>query len=825
MATTPTNNPVPSESPADLKYNAGKIDEFATSMGWTYTDRFGNKHYTIEGLRWLAQQAISQFGYITLDSFEDGNTLTLPNQVLRLEATGEYYRWDGPFPKVVSPDSTPESTGGIGSGAWLSVGDASLRTQLGNTDGFRLLGECPDLSTLRETEPKSIGQLIRLKSYYSDIKSGGDRFFRGVDPAGKVDNGGTIIVTNGGSVWQAEEIHDVTLEDFGARSGVDATDALRRAVNSPATRITSKLSEIILTDNSVFTRSNISIDMPDTVVLWNAATGHTPDRTGSSNPTNYRFPGIIAFRGSLGEIIDTRTLTGNIFKGDTTYQCNNNALFNLREWIIMQSDVGSGTIGREVSVMAQVLGSGGAGNQLRVDYKTGWNLPTGRTLTYRRVTPLENIKVHFKGVKWNQELTVESGTGDEWTSEQACALLSLEYVVDADICLGDGVDHPYPMVVTSYVTRVRVHDTRTLLPRVPGSDHVVQFNGAYRCTAERLINVSGRHTVDFTGASYCSVEHCGETGSRNGAFTTHGVFEHNLRFDHCYGMLSFANSGAYYGESADMITATHHFGDFLIASAKVTNLTVKHAIFTKGARVNNDAATLIDVTVGANDSGDDKGLRFVQSSTVYGRGAKTIGGDVIFNTQASTAMPDSLSQPVTFDNVYVRNFNNTYIGGAEANFNNCDLIGSSASLENIIRAVRFNLLGGRMSGTGFNIDAPVEQFIKVHDATLQGAGASGANAYFNTNKDNAGDLAVTLSFKNNIVTPATGTKAFRLNNAVGVVRLNSTGNTFQGGSIEFQTSLPTGSWIYHTGNVERGVTRLNDPTNTQAVITTGNMIL
>lgn len=31
MATTPTNLPVPSESPRDLKFNAGKIDEFVTS--------------------------------------------------------------------------------------------------------------------------------------------------------------------------------------------------------------------------------------------------------------------------------------------------------------------------------------------------------------------------------------------------------------------------------------------------------------------------------------------------------------------------------------------------------------------------------------------------------------------------------------------------------------------------------------------------------------------------------------------------------------------------------------------------------------------------
>lgn len=54
MATQPTNLPVPSKSLRDLKFNAGKIDEFVTSLVNTYVDRFGNAHYTIEGLRWLA---------------------------------------------------------------------------------------------------------------------------------------------------------------------------------------------------------------------------------------------------------------------------------------------------------------------------------------------------------------------------------------------------------------------------------------------------------------------------------------------------------------------------------------------------------------------------------------------------------------------------------------------------------------------------------------------------------------------------------------------------------------------------------------------------
>lgn len=135
MATTPTNLPVPSESPRDLKFNAGKIDEFVTSSELSYTDRVGNKHYTIEGISQLSKEAMAAFGYITMDSFEDGNTLTLPNQVLRLEATGEYYRWDGAFPKVVPAASTPDSTGGIGAGKWLSVGDSTLRGQISDPDG------------------------------------------------------------------------------------------------------------------------------------------------------------------------------------------------------------------------------------------------------------------------------------------------------------------------------------------------------------------------------------------------------------------------------------------------------------------------------------------------------------------------------------------------------------------------------------------------------------------------------------------------------------------------------------------------------------------
>ncbi|MCU2305836.1 hypothetical protein ABKS77_12765 [Enterobacter cloacae] len=169
MATQPTNLPVPSESYRDLKYNAGKIDEFVTSPAHTYADRFGNQHWTIAGINYTASTAISSLGYITLDSFEDGNNLTLPNQVLRYEATGEYYRWDGELPKSVAPGSTPETSGGIGPGAWLSVGDASLRTDLASGEKASLVGY--GSSTVKDALDSVVNKRVLYFSRFGTLQS------------------------------------------------------------------------------------------------------------------------------------------------------------------------------------------------------------------------------------------------------------------------------------------------------------------------------------------------------------------------------------------------------------------------------------------------------------------------------------------------------------------------------------------------------------------------------------------------------------------------------------------------------------------------------
>lgn len=93
-----------------------------------------------DGASQLAQAAINQ-GFITIDSFELGATITQRNEALRHAVDGKLYRWAGDMPKVVPASSTPTSSGGMGDNAWLEVSDVTLRQELANPNkGAALVG-------------------------------------------------------------------------------------------------------------------------------------------------------------------------------------------------------------------------------------------------------------------------------------------------------------------------------------------------------------------------------------------------------------------------------------------------------------------------------------------------------------------------------------------------------------------------------------------------------------------------------------------------------------------------------------------------------------
>lgn len=110
-----------------------------------YADMALESRNDAEEFKDRVEEVMSQgmYGYILLDSFQLGATLSLTNHALKWtkpDGSGEYYRWDGELPKVVPAGSTPDSTGGIALGAWVSVGDASLRSLLYSNLGSGIIG-------------------------------------------------------------------------------------------------------------------------------------------------------------------------------------------------------------------------------------------------------------------------------------------------------------------------------------------------------------------------------------------------------------------------------------------------------------------------------------------------------------------------------------------------------------------------------------------------------------------------------------------------------------------------------------------------------------
>jgi hypothetical protein len=174
MATQPTQNAVPSESPRDLKFNAGKIDEFATSLVQQYIDRFGNAHYTIEGLRQLALQQIYNLGWSLKGSFQIGGTVTSAGDLLQDESTNIWYRWDDleTLPKTVPSGSTPSSAGGTGEGKWqpVEVSDVlrkDLASALSNKGDSLITVKQPFTGAVARTQHDKNKDVINVKDFGS----------------------------------------------------------------------------------------------------------------------------------------------------------------------------------------------------------------------------------------------------------------------------------------------------------------------------------------------------------------------------------------------------------------------------------------------------------------------------------------------------------------------------------------------------------------------------------------------------------------------------------------------------------------------------------
>ena len=85
----PTTNPVPSQDPSDLLFNAAKLDEVVSGSNATYTDRLGISRRTMAGIDAAADVVLGGLGYAPPVAYASGIALTLTTQTV--EYAGEVY--------------------------------------------------------------------------------------------------------------------------------------------------------------------------------------------------------------------------------------------------------------------------------------------------------------------------------------------------------------------------------------------------------------------------------------------------------------------------------------------------------------------------------------------------------------------------------------------------------------------------------------------------------------------------------------------------------------------------------------------------------------
>lgn len=189
----------------------------------------------------LGALAVTREEYVTLPgSFTTGVTVNTKNELVVF--TDGKYHWDGALPKDVPAGSTPESTGGIGLGAWVGVSEADLLVRLKSSDA----GEGASLITFENGNSveslsssdgaKNIGSGERsLLARNNDIKHSGD--FPTLQAAVDASLNKNEVIVSPGEYSEAITVEGTQLKGVGGstvlKAPADFTNTIQVNLSTP----------------------------------------------------------------------------------------------------------------------------------------------------------------------------------------------------------------------------------------------------------------------------------------------------------------------------------------------------------------------------------------------------------------------------------------------------------------------------------------------------------------------------------------------------------------------------------------------------------------
>ena len=145
------------------------------------------------------RRSLAEAGLTLVDgSFEEGATASSKTAAVWYIAGGQCYTWDGGLPKEAPAGSTPGSTGGVGSGSWVSVGGNSLRKSLATPGSSTLV----DPTMVKVSPQGNLSQVLRYVTPEQFVWPG-ETFRDGINnDAVQINRALTYIgEQGGGTVW------------------------------------------------------------------------------------------------------------------------------------------------------------------------------------------------------------------------------------------------------------------------------------------------------------------------------------------------------------------------------------------------------------------------------------------------------------------------------------------------------------------------------------------------------------------------------------------------------------------------------------------------
>lgn len=540
------------------------------------------------------------------------------------------------------------------------------------------------LSALKHYSPDG-DSAVYVSGYYRHGDGGGGHYIWHAESRVE-DNGGTVIASEVTTLgrWYLQHRGSGDFRMFGILDdSKPADDALDALVNDPDMVNIRAFSNLWFQRRHRFNRSGVTLDFQS----FKLST-HGIEPAGSNDP----FSAVLFFQGQQEGVAWDEILTEPLSGQTDVFPVNDSRQFEVGNWYTVQVNTAGGSAARELQKLVQVTAIVDA-THIQVSYYNGWELASGRVITWQQIVPVQNIAV--KNMRF---------TGAGVTPVTGSHPLAFEYAVRANVEGIHATGSFWPVIIRRWNTHYRTTQCSLINPpdtATGGAGYLTQqIYCLYGHVSDCRVS-NARHLNDFTASAYCRVENCHADGQsvEKGPFVTHGQYEHDLTYTGNSGLMTFANSGATWGNAARRIHVSKHVCPWFVARTGISELTLEDVVVMANERIAGSGMLWVNAD-GLYMSGCTSNgvLRITQRSQRSTRPNLITGCGFTLPNEGGMLTDNSVTAPVSFHDTVFWGINGHTLAGNTLNFTRCEFIGGNNHQPALFSPQQISIQSSRVEG-------------------------------------------------------------------------------------------------------------------------------